>query len=353
MPRVLVSVIVPVYRIPENFLRKCLESLLSQTLRDVEFLLIDDGSPDDCGKICDAYARKDSRMLVIHKENEGVSVARNLGLKMASGRYVTFVDADDWCDERMLEVGCAFAERNTSDVVFCSARKASKLDELVSLWPNEKKELNQKERVALVDAAILPRSFEDGVKIAAWGKIYRTSAIRGFFEYTPNVKYGQDNVFNLGVFQSSLLFSYCPDACYYYQDQNPMQTMCRYNPQKYEDVKVLVRSLRNAINADILYHYDQQLHTRKLSMILMNVLPQQFFHPDNKECFFTKYSKFKRFVNNVELQNDLQGDFVCGYFSLFQKVAICAMKHKLWFLFIFVELKWLLQRKLGLWRKGR
>ena len=90
-----VSIIVPVYNV-EKYLPHCVEGILAQTYTDWELLLVDDGSPDDCGKLCDTYAAKDSRIRVFHKENGGVSSARNLGLDNAKGDWITFVDSDDW-----------------------------------------------------------------------------------------------------------------------------------------------------------------------------------------------------------------------------------------------------------------
>ena len=98
MPRL--SVIVPVYNV-ETFLPACIDSILSQTFRDLELILIDDGSPDACGRICDKYAEKDTRVRVIHQENRGVSAARNAGLQIASGEYIGFVDPDDWITPEM------------------------------------------------------------------------------------------------------------------------------------------------------------------------------------------------------------------------------------------------------------
>ncbi|MEG1737743.1 MAG: glycosyltransferase family 2 protein [Odoribacter sp.] len=96
-----ISVIVPVYKV-EQYLSKCIESILAQTFTDFELLLIDDGSPDNSGAICDKFAKKDSRIRVFHKKNEGVSSARNLGLDEANGIWITFVDSDDWIEERYL-----------------------------------------------------------------------------------------------------------------------------------------------------------------------------------------------------------------------------------------------------------
>ena len=91
----MISIIVPVYKV-EPYLHQCVHSILEQTYRDIEVLLIDDGSPDRCGEICDEYAGKDGRIRVFHTGNHGLSAARNLGLREAKGDYVGFVDSDDW-----------------------------------------------------------------------------------------------------------------------------------------------------------------------------------------------------------------------------------------------------------------
>lgn len=101
--KALVSIIIPVYKVKEEYLRKCIESVINQTVKDIEIILIDDGSPDHCGAICDEYAKIDHRIKVIHKENGGVSSARNIGLDNAIGDYIMFVDADDWVDCNFVE----------------------------------------------------------------------------------------------------------------------------------------------------------------------------------------------------------------------------------------------------------
>lgn len=98
----LITIIVPVYNV-ENYLRKCLNSIVKQTYKNVEIILIDDGSTDESGKICDEYIQKHTNLRVIHKENEGVSVARNLGISEAKGKYIIFIDGDDYIERKMIE----------------------------------------------------------------------------------------------------------------------------------------------------------------------------------------------------------------------------------------------------------
>lgn len=102
-PQETISIIVPVYRV-ETYLSKCLDSIIGQTYPHLEIILVDDGSPDRCGEICDRYAEKDARIHVIHKKNEGVARARNDGIARASGDYISFIDSDDWIAENAYEI---------------------------------------------------------------------------------------------------------------------------------------------------------------------------------------------------------------------------------------------------------
>ena len=116
-----VSIIVPVYNV-DKFLHKCVDSILAQTLTDFELLLVDDGSKDNSGLICDKYAAKDSRVRVFHKENGGVSSARNLGLENAQGDWIIFIDSDDWIEPNMLKDIYEKAILEHADLVYCDLR---------------------------------------------------------------------------------------------------------------------------------------------------------------------------------------------------------------------------------------
>lgn len=117
----LISIIVPVYRV-ENYLPRCIDSLINQTYRNIEIILVDDGSPDKSGDICDDYGIKDSRIRVIHKPNGGLSDARNRGLDLAEGDFVMFVDSDDWLDNKTCETVICMALENKADIVSYGVR---------------------------------------------------------------------------------------------------------------------------------------------------------------------------------------------------------------------------------------
>ena len=121
MPKV--SVIVPVYKV-ESYLRKCVDSILGQSFSDFEVILVDDGSPDNCGAICDDYATRDQRVKVIHKINGGLSDARNVGLDAAIGQYICFVDSDDWIEQDLLKDNVAVLSTAEQIYQFLALRKS-------------------------------------------------------------------------------------------------------------------------------------------------------------------------------------------------------------------------------------
>ncbi len=119
MKNQMISIIIPVYKV-EDYLKRCIDSVISQTYRNLQIILVDDGSPDNCPHICDEYASKDKRIEVIHQNNAGVSNARNNGLKIAKGDYILFIDSDDYISQDMCEKMLALAEQEHADMVVCN-----------------------------------------------------------------------------------------------------------------------------------------------------------------------------------------------------------------------------------------
>lgn len=117
-----VSVVVPVYKV-ERYIDRCIESLLNQSLQDIEIILVDDGSPDSCPQICDNYANKYNNIRVIHKKNAGLGMACNSGLEIATGKYVAFCDSDDWVDKEMYEELLYYAEKYSADIVYSGIKR--------------------------------------------------------------------------------------------------------------------------------------------------------------------------------------------------------------------------------------
>lgn len=168
----LISIVVPVYKV-ESYLERCVRSILAQTHKTLEVILVDDGSPDRCGQICDAFAAEDPRVKVIHKENGGLSSARNAGLDAASGAYVGFVDSDDHIHPRMYEKLLQALEENAADVSICNYAYVDMQDNVdeskQAISPIKNGILDRKQGLGWLNVQVPGYSFF----VTAWNKLYR------------------------------------------------------------------------------------------------------------------------------------------------------------------------------------
>lgn len=169
-----VSVIVPVYKV-EKYIHRCVDSILNQTYRNLEVILVNDGSPDNCGKIVDQYAEKDNRIIVIHKENGGLSDARNAAMNCATGEYTLFVDSDDWLDGKMIEEMVNTSLFYQADIVQSAFYYAY---EGHLLYDNRYFSRNDQSVVLGNEALMKELVIGEKVKNFAWGKLYKTSLIK-------------------------------------------------------------------------------------------------------------------------------------------------------------------------------
>lgn len=167
----LVSVIVPIYKV-ENYLRECVDSIISQSYKNLEIILVDDGSPDKCPEICDEYALKDNRIQVIHKPNGGLSDARNAGIEIAKGEYLSFVDSDDVIHSQMIEV---LMKPLIED-------KGLKMSACQFLDFDDGKEFDKNQELKQVEIIDFREYFTKRLWTTAWGKVYEKSLFK-------NIKY--------------------------------------------------------------------------------------------------------------------------------------------------------------------
>ena len=171
-----ISVIVPIYNV-DKYLVECIESILNQTYKNLEIILVDDGSTDDCGKICDYYKKKDERVFVIHKENGGLSDARNVGIDIASGKYLTFIDSDDKISFDMIEY---LWKKMVSENAEMSVCQCDYIDEMGNIFENNKN-FND---LLIVGSENCIKVFLSNPEFntVAWGKLYKR-------EFWQNVRY--------------------------------------------------------------------------------------------------------------------------------------------------------------------
>lgn len=181
----LISVIVPIYKV-QDYLNRCVRSIVNQTYKNLEIILVDDGSPDDCPRICDEWGKKDQRIKVIHKENGGLSDARNAGMKVMTGTYVSYVDSDDWIEQDMYQKMMNAIKENDADICECAFEKTSGII--------KKYDQKQDNKVSIMDKqSALMAVVEETIQPVVWNKLYKRQVVdKLWFEVG---KYNEDEFF--------------------------------------------------------------------------------------------------------------------------------------------------------------
>ena len=214
-----ISVIVPMYNV-EEFLPRCVESIINQTHKNIEIILVDDGSPDKSGEIADEYANKDERISVIHQDNKWLGGARNSGLKVAKGKYVLFVDSDDYIRQDMCELLYNKIEEDGVDAVFFGLTPVNENGVILSsgLLPLT---INKVYRGNEVQETLYPLIISTHSLNSAVMKIYRRDfLVNNDLLFDESVRYAEDYVFCLDLFPRLKSFSYLNEPLYYYVENN-------------------------------------------------------------------------------------------------------------------------------------
>lgn len=224
-----VSIIVPVYNV-ETYLPQCLDSLINQTYENLEIICVNDGSPDGSGQILQQYAVRDSRIRVITQVNQGLSGARNTGMKYATGAFIMFVDSDDWIDIKTCEIAMSAAKENDADLVLWSYTREfqSVSKDRLLFWKNgeifDKKQLREeihRRQCGLLGAELRYPETADSL-VTAWGKLYSTEKLRrSGAEFVDTKIIGTEdalfNLYALGHFERAV---YIKRALYHYRKTN-------------------------------------------------------------------------------------------------------------------------------------
>ena len=199
-----ISIIVPVYNV-ERWIGKCIDSIINQTYKNLEIILVDDGSPDNCPAICDEYAEKDKRIKVIHKKNGGLSDARNAGLEIATGEYIGFVDSDDWIEKDMFEYLADGLTKYDADISICN---------IINVY-NFKTIIDKANMDVVVDKYEgLERLFSDRLENYAWNKLYKRDCWKGV--RFPKGKNFEDVLTIYKTFERSKRIAILDEAKYHY-----------------------------------------------------------------------------------------------------------------------------------------
>lgn len=297
----LVSIVVPVYNIDKIVLGQCIDSILCQTYKNIEILIIDDGSKEDCSADCDKYSCADV-ISVYHKENGGASTARNYGIEKAKGSFITFIDADDWIDFNYIQRMFEHFETDT-DIVICDRTMEYPNKSEESYFFPTKQEFNDKEakRELIMTTINIPVG-------GTWCKMYRKDFIeKQGLRYDINLRRTQDVIFNLYAFYHASRIVYIHEALYHYRMDNLSIT------KKYSDnANIVLTQAAYAFQVYGEYAYPNDEAVQKLVYyrninIISEIMKLKYFNPDNKNSYLSYKNEFKQLIALDVYQKAING----------------------------------------------
>lgn len=305
-----VSVVVPVYNAGE-YLRDCLESLVTQDMPDIEIIVINDGSTDQSGEICQYYADNYSFVHFIDKKNEGVSVARNAGLDSAGGKYITFVDADDSVERNYCSAFYATAEKEDSDIVICDyvsgigGRYSSSFTGAVKDVDSYKKELSIRTLYGEYGGKIPNSVVGAGV---TWSKFYRLEFIRkNGVRFVPGLIRAQDTVFFLSLISKTEKVAHLPMALYHYRINNG--SICsgnKYIKNSEETFGRLLEEYKKIIIADGYGKEYWDAYYARIIQVLFWHFAHNCFNQNNPAPFFRKVKQYLSILESEPYRSAIQ-----------------------------------------------
>ena len=315
-----VSVIVPIYN-GEKFLRKCLDSIVNQTLKDIEIILVNDGSVDESYKICQEYAKKDHRIILRNQKNKGSANARNQGMKLASGQYIGFVDSDDFIDSTMFSKLYEKAKKYNADIVNCDCMRNE--NDYIIENKVEKDLVYDKE---MIDDFLL----QSNTTTLLWftcRNIYRRSLLEN-----NNIKYIEgniieDSIFNLTALMSADIF-YAVDAPLYHYMENPdSQVMSNSQPLLLEKLENVYNEKLSVYQGKNMEEFKQDLYNYTISNTLVMLLSEVNFSNLDYESLKIKLKEIR---NTEMIEKSLKNDTNKKDNTLNLRILTLLLKYKLY-----------------------
>lgn len=294
-----VSIIVPIYNAEEE-LKKSVDSILVQTEKNIEIILVDDGSKDQSLEICEQYAEMDSRIRVIHQENTGVSSARNKGILIAKGEYLGFVDSDDWIESDMYEALLTEARRTEADVVMCDATTVyadgkTKADTITQLSDNTILQKSDFTPTLLLEmAGSACRCIYKNNRYS--DKLLKTE----YFQFPLGVKFSEDRIFNLYAFGMAYNVSYLKKS-YYNRYMNVKSAIHRFHKDYFEAYKIAAMNIEKAIH-DV-WGDDKELQKAYLRQLIGGAFGAicNYYYKTSNLSSKERYCKVKEVCNDEQL----------------------------------------------------
>lgn len=315
----LISVIIPVWNGDNNYLEKCIQSIINQTYANIEIILVDDGSNNGNAKICDEYSKKDNRIIVIHQENQGVSMARNNGIKVANGEWITFVDADDYIEPDFCKRMLSAIENTNAQCVQCAYNRVY----------NDKIEKIKKEQNFLINR----EQFIEGILYVQSGfgfchmKLWKTSIIKeNNIQFNSKLKVSEDAMFCLEMSKHIENVYFLNELLYNYRF-NSESVVRKYDENYVEKYFKAIKTVKEYVQNNYDNKYKKEVYNY-ISYHILLILINYCFHPKNE-------NKGIKIVKEIcHIPEFEEAILYCTYdgFSLTRKIALFTLKHKLYIL---------------------
>ena len=334
-----VSIIVPAYNV-ENYIERCLNSLVNQTFKDIEIITINDGSTDKSLELLNKYAKEDIRVSVIDLGDEGVSYCRNLGVEKANGKYIMFVDSDDWIDSNMIEAMYKKAEENKLDLVMCSyirefkdhskEKRFNLPEEIIYKEDKVKNELLRK-LVGPVKEELSNPEMLDALG-TVWGKLYRADILKENkikFVDLKEIGSAEDTLFNIFTFNYLKKVMFLNKPMYHYWRDNPKSVTSQYNPKLKEQRKVFFKYISDFLKENnFVQVFEEALNNRICTSVLGLGLIE--CSKNNKVSGINKIKNIKKIINEEYVRNAYK-NLELKYFSIHWRIFYFFIKNKMSF----------------------
>lgn len=332
-----VSIVVPVYKVPEKYLNRCIQSLLNQTLKEIEIILVDDGSPDQCGKICDDFANKDKRIKVIHQKNSGLSAARNSGQRLANGKWIAFVDGDDWVERETYQILYNLAEQNNHDVdvilfnfVKDFPNRSIPMDSRKYVENNKIYKTNQE--IKYLQSMML--NYNANLATVPTKFIKKAFLDKNNLFHNEKLRQGAEGIeFNVRLFGKATKALYVEKMFYHYIYNSESITSVHNEQNHYMVLECFKEIKKNIDNTD--EKMMDYFYNRMNNVILTTAISGYFSYTNNKKYSIQK-KEYQRYLKNDLVQEVLQKS---NYYNLSvtKKIILFCIKHNLFFIVSFAS----------------
>ena len=322
-----ISVIMVIYNTPEQYLKKSIESIINQTKRNIEIILVNDGSNEYVKDVCTQYANKDKRIILINQKNQGESVARNIGIEKASGNYIIFVDSDDWIETDLCEkvFKCTESINNKADIIFFDCYVHFKNKKIRNYFYNKEGFLNKEDleeiKLQNIEKGIV-KYYPVACNISVvWAKAYKREFInQNKLKFIPKIIRMPDALFNMDAFEKTDKIYHCKECLYHYNKNN--FSVC----QKFDKNTIVHFEKYFNIVEEYIKKYQKgqkfidTINIKKITSI-ENYMNNYFFHNDNPYSTLQMEQEFIDLLNNEKYKTAF--DLVKKeYLSIYQKILL-------------------------------